>query len=174
MFLAANPLQPLVDACQWILEFWHGAIGDFEGSWGVAIILLTFTVRIAILPLTFKGVKGMQRLQQLQPEIKRIQERYKEDRQRMNQEIMAFYQREKVNPLASCLPLILQIPFFIALFYLLRDEEFTRFSADGKRTERVAGPAAASRLAAEVFRMPGLPVEEGLRALAELRGAGVA
>ena len=58
--------------------------------------------------------------------------------------------------------------------YLLRNEEFTRFSADGKRTERVAGPAAASRLAAEAFRMPGLPVEEGLRALAELRGAGVA
>jgi YidC/Oxa1 family membrane protein insertase len=120
----ANVLQPLIDVCQAILEFWHGAIGDFEGSWGVAIILLTFTVRLAILPLTFKGVKGMQRLQQLQPEMKRIQERYKDDRDRRNQEIMAFYQREKVNPLGSCLPLILQIPFFIALFYLLRSDEF--------------------------------------------------
>jgi YidC/Oxa1 family membrane protein insertase len=117
-------LRPLIDVCDAILQFWHDLIGDFEGSWGVAIILLTFTVRLAILPLTFKGVKGMQRLQQLQPEIKRIQERYKDDRQRMNQEIMAFYQREKVNPLGSCLPLILQIPFFIALFYLLRDEKF--------------------------------------------------
>ena len=117
-------LRPLIDVCEAILRFWHDLIGDFEGSWGVAIILLTFTVRLAILPLTFKGVKGMQRLQQLQPEIKRIQERYKEDRQRMNQEIMAFYQREKVNPLASCLPLILQIPFFIALFYLLRSDGF--------------------------------------------------
>ena len=58
----------------------------------------------------------MQRLQQLQPEIKKIQERYKDDKQRMNQEIMAFYQREKVNPLGSCLPLLLQIPFFISLF----------------------------------------------------------
>jgi YidC/Oxa1 family membrane protein insertase len=66
----------------------------------------------------------MQRLQQLQPEIKRLQERYKDDRQRMNQEIMGFYQREKVNPLGSCLPLILQIPFFISLFYLLRDDKF--------------------------------------------------
>src|SRR5918999_5443129 len=122
----ANVLQPLIDVCDAILQFWHDLIGDFEGSWGVAIILLTFTVRLAILPLTFKGVKGMQRLQQLQPEIKRIQERYKDDRQRMNQEIMAFYQREKVNPLGSCLPLILQIPFFIALFYLLRDEKFQR------------------------------------------------
>ena len=66
----------------------------------------------------------MQRLQTLQPEIKAIQARYKDDRQRMNQEVMAFYQREKVNPLGSCLPLVLQIPFFISLFYLLRSDEF--------------------------------------------------
>src|SRR4029453_16425665 len=117
----ANVLQPLIDACQWILEFWHDLVG---GSWGWSIILLTFTVRIAILPLTFKGVKSMQRLQTLQPEIKKIQERYKDDRQRMNQEVMAFYQREKVNPLGSCMPLLLQIPFFIALFSLLRSDTF--------------------------------------------------
>src|SRR5215211_3284145 len=123
----ANVLQPLIDACQWILEFWHDLIDindALDGSWGVAIILMTFTVRIAILPLTFKGVKSMQRLQTLQPEIKKIQERYKDDRQRMNQEVMAFYQREKVNPLGSCLPLVLQIPFFISLFYLLRSDTF--------------------------------------------------
>jgi YidC/Oxa1 family membrane protein insertase len=116
-----NILSPLIDACQWILEFWHDLVG---GSWGWSIILLTFTVRIAILPLTFKGVKSMQRLQTLQPEIKKIQERFKDDRQRMNQEVMAFYQREKVNPLGSCLPLVLQIPFFISLFYLLRSDAF--------------------------------------------------
>jgi YidC/Oxa1 family membrane protein insertase len=120
----ANVLQPLVDACQWILEFWHDLIGDFDGAWGVAIILMTFTVRLIILPLTFKGVKSMQRLQTLQPAIKQIQERYKDDKQRMNQEVMAFYQREKVNPLSSCFPLLLQIPFFIALFSLLRSSEF--------------------------------------------------
>jgi YidC/Oxa1 family membrane protein insertase len=120
----ANVLQPLIDACQWILEFWHDLIGNFDGSWGVAIILMTFTVRIAILPLTFKGVKSMQRLQVLQPKIKEIQQRYKDDKQRMNQEVMAFYQREKVNPLGSCLPLLLQIPFFISLFYLLRSDTF--------------------------------------------------
>jgi YidC/Oxa1 family membrane protein insertase len=114
-------LSPLIDACHAVLEFWHGILG---GSWGWAIIFLTFTVRIFILPLTFKGVKSMQRLQTLQPEIKKIQERYKDDRQRMNQEVMAFYQREKVNPLGSCLPLLLQIPFFISLFYLLRSSEF--------------------------------------------------
>src|SRR5215211_1305658 len=123
----ANVLQPLIDACQWILEFWHDLIDindALDGSWGVAIILMTFTVRIAILPLTFKGVKSMQRLQVLQPKIKEIQERYKDDRQRMNQEVMAFYQREKVNPLSSCMPLLLQVPFFIALFSLLRSSTF--------------------------------------------------
>ena len=126
----ANVLQPLIDACQWVLEFWHDLIGDFEGSWGWSIILLTFTVRLFILPLTFKGVKSMQRLQQLQPEIKRIQTRYKDDKQRMNQEVMAFYQREKVNPLGSCLPLVLQIPFFISLFSLLNSDSFQADIAD--------------------------------------------
>jgi YidC/Oxa1 family membrane protein insertase len=129
----ANVLQPLIDACQWILEFWHDLIDendDLEGSWGIAIILMTFTVRIAILPLTFKGVKSMQRLQTLQPAIKQIQERYKDDKQRMNQEVMAFYQREKVNPLGSCFPLLLQIPFFISLFYLLRSDQFQADIAD--------------------------------------------
>jgi YidC/Oxa1 family membrane protein insertase len=124
MLIFANVVQPLVDVCRSILEFWHDLIGDFAGSWGWAIILLTFTVRLAILPLTFKGVKSMQRLQQLQPEIKRLQERYKEDKQRMNQEVMRFYQEQKVNPLGSCLPLALQIPFFIALFSLLRSSSF--------------------------------------------------
>src|SRR5918992_1875506 len=127
-----NVLQPLIDACQWVLEFWHGVIGDGPNTWGWSIILLTFTVRILILPLTFKGVKAMQRLQVLQPKIKEIQERYKDDKQRMNQEVMAFYQREKVNPLGSCLPLLLQIPFFISLFYLLRSDEFTADIADNK------------------------------------------
>src|SRR5918999_5260663 len=142
--LIANVLQPLIDACEAVLKFWHDLIGDFEGSWGVAIILLTFTVRLVILPLTFMGVKAMQRMQQLQPEIKRIQARYKEDRQRMNQEIMAFYQREKVNPLGSCLPLLLQVPFFIALFQLLRSDEFKADLGDN------AGFLAIDDLAATV------------------------
>ncbi len=122
--LIANILQPLIDACGAILKFWHGVLGDFPGSWGVSIILMTFTVRLAILPLTFKGIKAMQRLQQLQPEIKRIQERYRDDRQRMQEELLRFYREQRVNPLGSCLPLLLQIPFFISLFYLLRSSEF--------------------------------------------------
>ena len=133
MFIAFNPIQPITDACEWVLKFWHDLIDEndnLDGSWGIAIILMTFTVRLAILPLTFRGVKSMQRLQTLQPAIKQIQERYKDDKQRMNQEVMAFYQREKVNPLGSCFPLLLQIPFFISLFYLLRSPEFKADIAD--------------------------------------------
>ncbi|MDQ3587985.1 MAG: YidC/Oxa1 family membrane protein insertase [Actinomycetota bacterium] len=121
-------LGPLVDASRAILVFWEGLVG----SWGLAIILMTFTIRLAILPLTFKGVKSMQRLQQLQPEMKRLQERYKDDRQRMNQELMKFYQEQKVNPLGSCFPLLLQIPFFMALFVLLQDKDFEELGGDEK------------------------------------------
>jgi YidC/Oxa1 family membrane protein insertase len=121
MLQTAMILQPIVDASEAILSFWHDLVG---GSWGWAIILLTFTIRILILPLTFKSVKSMQKLQVLQPEMKKIQERYKDDKQRMNQEMMKFYQENKVNPLGSCLPLLLQIPFFISLFYLLRSDSF--------------------------------------------------
>ncbi len=117
--IIANVLQPLIDVAESILRFYHDSVGL---SWGVSIIALTFTVRLAILPLTFKGVKGMQELQRLQPEIKKIQERYKDDRQRMQQETMKFYQEHKVNPLSSCMPLVLQIPFFISLFYMLRKD----------------------------------------------------
>lgn len=117
----ANVLQPLIDVAHEILKFWHDSAGL---SWGLSIIMLTVVVRLSILPLTFKQVRSMQDLQRLQPEMKRIQERYKEDRQRMNQEMMKLYQEHKVNPLGSCLPILLQLPFFIALFYLLQGEDF--------------------------------------------------
>ena len=119
MILIANVLQPLIDVAQSILNFWHDSVGF---SWGVSIIMLTVVIRLAILPLTFKQVRSMQDLQRLQPEMKRIQGRYKDDRQRMNQEMMKLYQEHKVNPLGSCLPILLQLPFFIALFYLLQDD----------------------------------------------------
>src|SRR4051812_22479986 len=120
MYLATF-LQPLVDLNDAILKFWHDQVGL---SWGLSIIGLTVVVRAAILPLTFRQVRSMQALQRLQPEMKRIQERYKEDKQRQQQEMMKFYQEHGVNPLASCLPLLLQLPFFLSLFYLLRSSTF--------------------------------------------------
>jgi YidC/Oxa1 family membrane protein insertase len=117
----ANILQPLIDVADAVLQFWHDTVGL---SWGWAIVMLTVVVRIAILPLTYKGVRGMQNMQRLAPEMKKLQERYKDDRQRLNEEMMKFYQEHGFNPASSCLPLLLQIPFFIALFYLLRDDKF--------------------------------------------------
>lgn len=115
----ANILQPLIDGCEAILLFFHDTVGV---GWGASIILLTVTVRLVLLPLTLKQVKSMQRLSALAPELRRIQEKYRHDRQRQQQEMMRFYQENRVNPLASCLPLLLQFPFFIALYYLLRDD----------------------------------------------------
>jgi YidC/Oxa1 family membrane protein insertase len=117
----ANILQPLVDAAEWLLLRLHDDIGL---SWGMSIIGLTVIVRLAIVPLTIKQIKSMNALRVLQPQIKEIQEKYKGDRQAMNQAMMRFYQENKVNPFASCLPLLLQLPIFMSLFYLLRGDDF--------------------------------------------------
>ncbi len=118
MLVLANILQPLVDIAESILVFLHNDLGF---GWGMSIVGLTIIVRIALLPLSFKQFRSMQAMQKLQPEIKKIQAKYKDDRQQMNKEMMKFYQENKVNPMGSCLPLVLQIPVFISLFYLLRD-----------------------------------------------------
>jgi YidC/Oxa1 family membrane protein insertase len=117
----ANVLQPLIDAADWLLLRLHDDIGL---NWGLSIIGLTVIVRLAIVPLTIKQIKSMNALRALQPQIKQLQEKYKGDRQAMNQAMMRFYQENKVNPFASCLPLILQLPIFMSLFYLLRGDAF--------------------------------------------------
>ena len=116
---AADILQPLVNIANGILKFFHDNAGL---SWGMSIIALTITVRAALIPLTYKQLKGMRALQALQPQIKEIQAKYKNDKQRMQQEMMRFYQENKVNPFASCIPLIAQLPVFITLFHVLRNE----------------------------------------------------
>jgi YidC/Oxa1 family membrane protein insertase len=121
MIVLANILQPLIDVNEAVLRFWHNDIGL---SWGASIIGLTVVIRLLILPLTFKQVRSMQALQRLQPEMKKIQQRYKDDKQRQQQAMMEFYKEHQVNPLGSCLPLILQIPFFIGLYQTLRSSGF--------------------------------------------------
>jgi YidC/Oxa1 family membrane protein insertase len=115
----ANILQPLIDIANSVLVFFHDNAGL---SWGMSIIALTVVTRALLIPLTYKSLKGMRALQALQPQIKEIQAKYKNDRQRMQQEMMRFYQANKVNPFASCIPLLAQLPIFITLFYALRDE----------------------------------------------------
>jgi YidC/Oxa1 family membrane protein insertase len=116
---AANLLQPLIDVANAVLQFFHDNAGL---SWGMSIIALTVCTRALLIPLTYRQLKGMRALQALQPQIKEIQAKYKNDRQRMQQEMMRFYQENKVNPFASCIPLIAQLPVFITLFYVLRHE----------------------------------------------------
>lgn len=114
-------LQPLIDVAEALLVFFHDDVGF---GWGAAIIALTVLVRLLILPLSLKQIRSMRALQALQPQLKEIQEKYKGDRQRIQQETMRFYQENKVNPLASCFPLLLQLPVFITLFYTLRSDSF--------------------------------------------------
>src|SRR3954462_1294846 len=113
----ANVLQPLIDFFEGILKFFHDSVGF---SWGTSIIALTLVVRAALVPLTVKQFKSMQSLSRLQPEIKKLQAKYGDDKQRLNQEMMRFYQENKVNPFSSCLPIVAQLPVFFSLFYMLR------------------------------------------------------
>jgi YidC/Oxa1 family membrane protein insertase len=119
--IVANIFQPLIDVANSILTFFYDNIGV---GWGVSIILLTIVTRLAILPLSLKQIRSMRSLQAFQPQIKEIQQRYKDDRQRQQREMMEFYKENKINPFASCVPLLLQLPVFMALFYLLRSPEF--------------------------------------------------
>src|SRR3984885_13782694 len=117
MFVTANIFQPLIDVFQSILLFFHNHVGI---SWGFSIIALTILMRAILLPLTVKQFHSMQKMQRMQPQMKAIQARYKDDKQRQQQEIMKFYKENEINPLGSCLPLVAQIPVFISLFYMLR------------------------------------------------------
>jgi YidC/Oxa1 family membrane protein insertase len=115
---AANPLQPLIDVFEAVIVFFH----DITDSWGLSIVLLTIVVRALLLPLALKQFRSMQSLARHQPEMKALQDKYRNDKDRLNQEMMKFYRENKINPLASCLPLLAQIPVFISLFYMLRTD----------------------------------------------------
>jgi YidC/Oxa1 family membrane protein insertase len=119
MLPIANILQPLIDALESVMLFFHDTVGF---SWGLSIIALTIVVRAALIPLTWKQIKSMQAMQRVAPQIKELQAKYKDDKQRLQQETMKFYQENKINPFASCLPLLLQMPVFISLFYMLRKD----------------------------------------------------
>jgi YidC/Oxa1 family membrane protein insertase len=121
--ILANVLQPLIDLAEVVILFFHDDVGL---SWGLSIVALTFVTRLVILPLSISQIRSMRALQAYAPEIKAIQERYKNDRERQQRELIQFYQENKINPFASCIPLLLQLPVFLSLFYLLRSDSFTQ------------------------------------------------
>ena len=116
--ILAGVLTPIENALAWLLEHLHDSVGL---SWGWSIIALTIIVRIAIVPLMVRQIHSTQAMQVHMPEMKRIQQQYKGDRQRLNEELMKFYKENSINPAAPCLPLVVQIPIFFALYFVLKN-----------------------------------------------------
>jgi YidC/Oxa1 family membrane protein insertase len=113
-------LTPLENILTDLLTWLHGTVGF---SWAWSIVALTVIVRMLLVPVAIRQIHSMQSLQLHAPEMKAIQQRYKNDRQRQSEELMKFYKENKINPYASCLPIVFQIPIFISLFYVLKDFE---------------------------------------------------
>lgn len=111
-------LDPIKNLIGWLLSLFYALPPH---NLGIAIILMTVTVMAVMLPLTAKQVRSMVAMQKLQPEIKRLQTMYKDDRQKQSEEIMKFYKENQINPLAGCLPLLVQMPIYIALYGTLKD-----------------------------------------------------
>ena len=99
----------------WLLDWLH----RFIGNWGWAIIALTFLIKLAFYPLSAASYKSMANMKKLQPRLQALKERYGDDRQKLNQAMMEMYKTEKINPLGGCLPILIQIPVFIALYWVL-------------------------------------------------------
>ena len=118
--MIASILTPLEDLLTWVLTHLHDSVGL---TWAWSIVALVVIVRMLLVPLTVRQIHSMQNLQAHAPEMKRIQQQHKNDKQRMNQELMAFYKENQINPAASCLPIVAQIPVFLGLFFVLRDFE---------------------------------------------------
>ncbi|UGY92557.1 membrane protein insertase YidC [Streptomyces gobiensis] len=117
-------LGPLYTAVSWIIVQFHSLFSlvfdeDSGWAWGLSIVFLVVLIRIALIPLFVKQIKATRNMQALQPKMKAIQERYKSDKQRQSEEMMKLYKETGTNPLSSCLPILAQSPFFIALFQVL-------------------------------------------------------
>ncbi|HEX3803850.1 MAG TPA: YidC/Oxa1 family membrane protein insertase [Solirubrobacteraceae bacterium] len=160
MLVDANIFQPLITVFAAVIKFFHDNVGL---SWGWSIVLLTICVRLVLVPLTIKQFSSMRRMQHLQPQMKAIQQKYKEDKQRQQEEMMKFYRENDVNPLGSCLPLVAQLPVFISLFYMLRKnlrsdicpKIQTAFQANYAHVHNVSLKAAASQTVACGPHAPG-------------------
>jgi YidC/Oxa1 family membrane protein insertase len=116
--LLFSPLTPIENLLRDALDWLHQSIGL---PWAWSIVALTVLVRIALVPLTVRQIHSMQAMQAHMPEMKVIQQKYKADKKRQQEELMKFYRENKINPAASCLPLLAQIPVFFALYFVLKN-----------------------------------------------------
>lgn len=117
----------LRDIIAQVLIFFYNIAGDY----GLAIILLTVAVRLITLPLSMKQLASTRAMQKIAPEQKRLQEKYKDDKERLNKEMMELYREHKINPLGGCLPVLIQFPILIAVFGVLRDPEIMYNAIEG-------------------------------------------
>lgn len=136
-------LKPIEQALFWVLQQLHGVVGDY----GVAIIGLTLLIRLALMPLTIKQTKSMYELQRIQPKIKELQDKYKDNKEKLQEETLKFYQENKVNPFGGCLPMLIQMPVFLALFRMLG----TTGKTPGLFQQHIAGLSEAAASAAVKF-----------------------
>lgn len=120
----SNPLKPLEHALRAVLDWLHGTIGL---PWAWSIVVLTVLIRILIVPLAVKQIRSMQNLQRYAPQLKELQKKYAHDKAKQREELMKFYSEHKINPAASCLPMLPQLPIFFSLYYVLKN-----FSDDAK------------------------------------------
>jgi YidC/Oxa1 family membrane protein insertase len=118
LMLLFSPITPLEHAMRHVLDWFHVSL---HLPWAWAIVATTVVVRMLLVPLTVKQIHSMQNLQRFAPQMKEIQKKYKNDKQKQNEELMKFYRENQINPAASCLPMLFQLPVFIALYYSLKN-----------------------------------------------------
>ncbi|WP_371381829.1 YidC/Oxa1 family membrane protein insertase [Sporomusa aerivorans] len=106
--------------------FYNLTVGAGIANYGLAIILLTIAIKLVLYPLTVKQVKSMKAMQDIQPKMKELQEKYKGNPEKLNKELASLYKEAGVNPLAGCLPLLVQMPFLIAIFFAIRDYQYAQ------------------------------------------------
>ncbi len=121
MEIISSIIEPIIFALEFVLGIFHDVLSTVGiESYGVAIIILTIIIKTVFYPLTVKQVKSMRAMQELQPQMKKLQEKYKGDPKRLQQEMGQLYRTAGVNPMAGCLPLLAQMPFLMAMFYALQ------------------------------------------------------
>ena len=172
LLVTANIFQPLIDVFESVLKFFHNSIGI---PWGWAIVLLTICVRAVAGAADGQADPLDARMQQLAPEMKAIQAKYKEDKQRQQQEMMKFYKENNVNPLGSCLPLAAQLPVFISLYYMLRQSlriDICPQWQQAPTTTAVARAPPHTRARAAAHGAVELPVHPGHHRQGHRRDAG--
>jgi YidC/Oxa1 family membrane protein insertase len=116
--IVAGILSPIERPLTWLLETLHADVGL---PWAWSVVVLTLIVRVLLVPISVRQIHSMQRLQRYAPALKEMQKKYKNDKQKLREEQMKFFQEHQVNPAASCLPILFQIPIFFALYFVLRD-----------------------------------------------------